>query len=296
MVDELKNCIVEILNMMPSDLCHKLKTWIDNDVQEIRIRLNKPICLMKKSRNIIINDLVVNKSEIEYIFENVCEHSVYAYQDEINNGFITLKNGSRVGICGTAVKEGGRMISVKRISSLNFRVSQDFYGCADSIITKCKRNIIIAGPPTSGKTTMLRDISRTLSKKGMKVCVVDERMELGGTSDEYDLGVMTDCLKGYDKAYGISLAIRTLSPQVIIFDEIGSMDECESVFECLNAGVNVITSVHCYSKQQFLRRPVCKRLIESGFFENVVFLGNEAGRIEFVYEVKGEELCVQAAH
>ena len=116
MVDELKNCIVEILNMMPSDLRHKLKTWIDNDVQEIRIRLNKPICLMKKSRNIIINDLVVNKSEIEYIFENVCEHSVYAYQDEINNGFITLKNGSRVGICGTAVKEGGRMISVKRIT------------------------------------------------------------------------------------------------------------------------------------------------------------------------------------
>ena len=156
---------------------------------------------------------------------------------------------------------------------------------------KCSENIIIAGPPASGKTTILRDIARRLSKQNKKVCIIDERFEIGGTSGEFDLGVMCDVLSGYKKAYGISLALRTLSPQFIIFDEIGTIQECESVFESLNSGVNIITSVHCSGENQFFKRPVCKKLIESGAFNNIVFLGEQAGNIREIYEFNGDRIC-----
>lgn len=281
----------EQLQFLPINLACDIEKYLDDSVQEIRFRLNKPVCIMKKSKNIVLSNVFTDKRMIEEIFIAICENSVYAHQDEINQGFVTIKNGSRVGICGTAVVEKGRLISVKNITSLNFRISRDFVGCADEIISNCQENIIIAGPPSSGKTTILRDLARSISNQNKKVCVVDERMEIGGVIGEFDLGNMTDVLRGYKKAHGISLAIRTLSPQTIIFDEIGTARECESVFESLNSGVNIITSVHCNGKEQFLKRPVCRKLLSSGFFTDVVFLGSTAGKIKEFYKISGENLC-----
>ena len=263
---------------------------IDDDIQEIRIRINKPICIVKSSKNYQLTRKI-NKEDINLIFDNICENSVYAHQDEINQGFVTIKGGNRVGVAGTAVINNEKIVSIKNITSLNFRIAKEYKGCSNEILKLCYGNIIIAGPPNSGKTTYLRDIARNLSSS-KKVCVVDERFEISGVSDEFDIGNMTDCLKGYKKAYGISICLRTLSPQVIVFDEIGSLDECERVFESLNSGVNIITSVHCCDVEQFMNRPVCQKLIESCYFDFVVILSSEAGKITKIYKVKGNELCV----
>lgn len=284
--------VKEVISFFPFELSEKLKNHLDGNLQEIRVRLNKPVCIMKNSENIVLNDIITDKAAVERIFENVCENSVYAHQDEINQGYITVKGGNRVGVCGTAVSENGKIITIKNISSLNFRIANDFLGCSEKIFKNCSDNIIIAGPPASGKTTILRDIARRLSKQSKKVCIIDERFEIGGVSDEFDLGIMCDVLSGYKKAYGISLALRTLSPQFIVFDEIGTMQECDGVFESLNSGVNIITSVHCSGKNQFFKRPVCKRLIDSGAFDSIVFLGEHAGQIDEIYKINGDKLCV----
>lgn len=288
----MKKQVDLVLNYFPTHLKGVLEKEIIGFgvIQEIRIRVNKPICLLVNSKNIIINNTKITKNDIEALFNNICEFSIYSYQNEINNGFITLKGGNRVGICGTAVIENNKIVSIKDITSLNFRISNDFFGCAEKIIDNSFENIVLAGPPASGKTTLLRDIARTLSKCEKKVCIVDERCEISGIENEFDLGIMTDCLRGYEKSFGISLCVRTLSPEFIIFDEIGTLDECESVFESLNSGVNIITSVHCYSKEQFFSRPICKKLISSNFFDKIVFLDKKPGEIKEILRLD-KKLC-----
>jgi len=277
----------EILEYFPDNLRKQLN-FID-DVQEIRVRANKNVCIVKNSKNIQL-DVVVTFNDIEEIFYNICERSIHTYQDEINNGFITLKNGCRVGIAGTAVVEKDNIISIKNITSLNFRVAFDRIGCSECISKLIYNNLLIAGPPNSGKTTFLRDIARKLSVD-KKVCIIDERNEISGVNNCFNKNNMIDCLIGYKKSYGISLAIRTLSPQFIIFDEIGSFEECQGVCDSLNSGIKVITTVHCYDKKEFLSRPICNLLLKSNCFEYVVFLSEQAGEVSMVYKIKGDELC-----
>lgn len=282
-MNELKS----VLSYFPQEIKNIIENY--EDIQEIRLRINKPIFLTSNTKFIKLSK-VITKDEINTIFENICDKSVYAHQDEINFGFVTIKGGSRVGVAGTAVVSNEKIVSIKNITSLNFRIAKEYKGCSKNVLKNCYGNIIIAGPPNSGKTTLLRDIARSLSKF-KKVCVVDERFEISGVNQEFDVGEMTDCLKGYDKAYGISLAIRTLSPNVIIFDEIGSLHECEKVFDSLNSGVDIITSVHCDNLEQFMLRLVCKKLIDSCYFNFVVFLSQTPGEIKNIYKIEGNNLC-----
>lgn len=283
----------DILNYFPMKIqeiliLHLQKYFV---VQEIRIRVNQPICLLADSRNIILDNVIITQNDIQILFENICEHSVYSYQNEINMGFITLKGGNRVGICGTAVTERNQIVNIKNITSMNFRIANDFIGCAEKIMCDNARNIIVAGPPASGKTTLLRDMARIISNQKNKVCIVDERYEISGVNGEFDLGVMSDCLRGYEKSYGISICIRTLSPDYIVFDEIGSYEECESVFESFNSGVNIITSVHCYTKEQFFSRPICQKLLESNYFDEIIFLDRIPGKVKEILRLD-KSICV----
>lgn len=273
------NEISEVLDYFPQNIksCI-LNSRLDiRNISEIRVRQNKCIALTINNINHILYEKIDGKT-ISSIFEKVVNYSVHTHQQEINNGFVTLKSGSRVGVCGTAVNDRENIISVGKITSLNFRVAKQHINCSSEIKDVFK-NTIIAGPPSSGKTTFLRDIARRLASK-YRVSVVDERFEICGYSDCFDLGPMCDCLRGYRKKDGVEIALRTLSPQVIIFDEL--VDEFDQIQSCLNSGVKIITTVHAFCEKEFYKKSICKKLLKSDCFQQVVFLGKTPGKVEKV--------------
>ena len=190
-----------------------------------------------------------------------------------------------MGIYGTAVTDGGKITSVRSIRGLNIRLSGDFRNIAAPIarlFESGRQNVLICGPPSSGKTTMLKDLCRILSdEKSLKICIVDER----GETDGSDTGVNTDVLDGYPKAAGVLIAVRTLSPDIIAFDEIGSAEETEAVCSGLNSGVNFIMTIHCRNEAELAKRPQFRLLMENGAVDSCVFLGG-AGKIQKVISAK----------
>lgn len=293
--------IRKYLKLLPGD--------IKNQTQELRLRVNKPVSvcctsgiyfLSQTGRLMCYPDgdmLSADKTDIEESFRNICSYSIYSHQNEIKNGYITLCGGHRVGISGTAVFREGAITGMRDISSINIRIAREIPGAADEIFRMLKNGIssglLLAGAPASGKTTILRDIARQISG-GIcgdikKVTVVDERGELAGTYmgiPQNDLGVCSDILDGYPKAEGIMQAIRSLSPEFIICDELGGNEEVNAVVQGLNAGVSMISSIHAGSVEELLKRQQAVALLQTGAFGCVAMLnGHERpGKITGIYK------------
>lgn len=261
------------------------------DIREVRLSLGRPLQIVSKqgtqyitiqgkvSRKPDAQSYIVTKTDIEESFRTICGYSVHTHQNEICNGYITLKGGHRAGLCGTAVTDGKSILTLKDISSINLRIAKQIVGVADSMlpsyILSDKRSLIIAGPPCSGKTTLLRDVARKLSNEGKRVSVVDERGEISAVfqgNAQNDLGNCCDVLNGYPKALGIMMALRVMSPEVIVCDEIGGYEEAKEINSGLNSGVRFIISAHCNDPENLLKRPQMKTLIDSGEFGCVAFL------------------------
>lgn len=259
-----------------------------DELCEIRIRANKPVSLVFSDRTdyltragritgFISNDLLsFSQSEIEEIFVKLCGYSVHSLTQNIADGFITLENGIRIGVYGTAVVRDGKITSVRNVEGLNIRIPAEHRGCALPIYNRLFHgrapNTIICGAPMSGKTTVLRDLCRLISdEEHKKIAVIDERCEMGG----YDLGSNTDVLKNYPKATGISIALRTLSPEIIICDEIGSLEEARELCTLVNCGVKFIVTMHCSELYELKKRPQFSVLNEAGAADACVFLSEK---------------------
>lgn len=300
------------LNRMLSEISEEIK----DKTYEIRLRAGKCIVLKtldgtifadsEKVTYIYSEDLYKATSyELKESFNRLCNYSVYSHAENIAQGFITLNGGHRVGICGTAVTENNKVSSIRSINSLNIRIAKEFKGCADEIIGKVFRkgltDIIIAGPPSSGKTTLLRDVVRQISsgRSGdyRKVTVIDERCEIAPMNDgicSFDLGPDTDVLSSFSKADGIMCALRTLSPDLIVCDEIGTTDECEAIKNGLNSGVHFALSIHASDISELKNKPQFKTLVQSGINASVVILGSEPCEIKDIIqmgEFYGESNC-----
>lgn len=232
---------------------------------EVRLRAGMPmalvcldgICYVTKNGSITKDyqdGVMVTSGDIKRGMELITRSSVYAFSEDIKNGFITLPKGHRVGISGDAVISGGEISHMKYVQSLNYRYAREVIGSADKAMDRIIdgtriKNTLIVSPPMCGKTTMLRDIARNLSLLGKKVSIVDERGEIAALScgvPSFSLGANCDVLAGVNKAEGMLLMLRAMSPDVIITDEIGGKEDFDAIAEIKKRGVAIITSLHSF--------------------------------------------------
>ncbi len=296
---------VNILSPLLKSKLMNLNCVIKSDTYEIRLRAGKPILLFGKYGYLFLKKngetssaadeecYKANPEIISEAFNRLCCYSVYSHIDSIVNGYITFQGGHRAGITGTAVvNHDGEITSVRDISSVNIRIARQIKGAADKI-TEILGNkissVIIAGPPSSGKTTVLRDYIRQLSNRMNKVCLIDERQEIAcmnGIISQYDIGLNTDVLNNYPKDKGIMIALKTMSPDIIAIDEIGDKNEIKGIVKGVNSGVSFIATVHASDYDDLLKRTQIKEILDSGAFSKIVLLKNSLspGEIEGIYD------------
>ncbi len=258
---------------------------------EIRLRAGRPAVCVNIFGEMRVCSPPFSGREIADCFAEICRYSVYSFEEEIARGFVTLDGGHRVGICGTAVTKNGKITTIKDISGLNIRIAHQILGCADELYRKAfsdgPHSLLLAGKPLCGKTTVLRDLARQLGEH-RRVVLIDSRGELSasvGGIPTLDIGLNTDALCGCGKSEGIMLALRSLSPEIIICDEIGN--DGAAIEQAVFCGVKVIASAHSGSIEELKQRPSTRGLVP--IFERVALLG-ERGRL-LDYREKETGLC-----
>lgn len=243
--------------------------------------------------------------------ESFSSHSLYAYEEELRQGFFTIQGGHRIGVTGKVVLEQGMIKTMKYLSFLNVRIAHEIRGCADGILpylyeengSKINREIfhtLLISPPRCGKTTLLRDLIRQISNgneahHGMTISVVDERSEIGACYHgipQNDLGIRTDVLDDCPKHLGMMMLIRTMSPQVVAVDEIGSREDLEAMEYVMNCGCKLLATVHGSSLEEIRRKPVLDRMVEEAWFDRYVILDRNGtpGHVAVVLDGQGREL------
>lgn len=283
----------------------KCESKLKDSCREITLRLDRPIAIETGSKRYYLTDgelseqaqtgsLTADKELMREFFENICDYSVYSRQNEINNGYITIAGGHRVGICGEAVLSGGKITNIKHITVMNLRIAREVKGCANELLSRCDLSggLLLCGAPASGKTTLIRDLGRQLSYK-KRVSMIDERNELSATVlgvSQNDIG-MCDVYVGYPKSTGIMQAVRSMAPDHILCDEIGDEDDEDAVLYSANHGCSMIATMHAESLESLSRRPVFERLIKSGAFSTVVFLQSKEHVGEISKIVRVDQLC-----
>lgn len=308
MDDVYERLVREIMLWLPEpirSLVGKLGRAAVVELEEIRLRVGRPLALEAGGRSLFLTPEAgltedkgkgykVSSQDLARLLQLVSQASLYALEEELRQGYITLPGGYRVGLGGEAVVEGGRIRHLKHISSASIRLSRQVPGCADAVMPFVLRNhgghpyrTLIVSPPRCGKTTLLRDMVRQLSDgvrgsgfPGVNVVLVDERSEVAGCyhgMPQNDVGARTDVLDGCPKGEGMLMAIRALSPAVVATDEIGTPVELAAVQEMLNAGVAVVTTVHAADLGELSRRTAWAAVLEQQVFERFIIMGRSCG-------------------
>lgn len=302
LLQDIQEIIFKGMDLNIKNILSRLELRFLLEIDEVRLRVNKPLMLCKSNEDFLIDAngkvvssldkaYIVKESEIYNSLQLLSQYSLYSIEEELSKGFITLKGGHRVGITGKAVVDKGNIKTITYVNGLNYRIMREVKGCGrvvENIIRKDSKDIfhtLIAGPPKSGKTTILRDLVRLLSlgdtiHPGLKIGVVDERSEIAGCHKgipQNDIGIRTDVLDSCPKAQGIINLIRSMSPEVIVTDEVGSREDLVSIHDAINAGIKIITTVHGGSIEELLNRPYISQMIRDRLFEKIIFLNNSNG-------------------
>ncbi|MGF0034100.1 stage III sporulation protein AA [Bariatricus sp. SGI.154] len=306
-----------ILNVLPCSIRILLqKEQLQYEyLQEIKLRIEKPLLLIYRGEELMIGNqrgkpYMVTKEDVREMLEYISNYSLYAYEQEMKQGFITIEGGHRVGITGQAIIENGKVKNLRYISSINLRMSHEVLGCADSIFPYIADHhrlyhTLIVSPPRCGKTTLLRDMIRQISDgngwiRGMSIGVVDERSEIGGCYmgvPQNQLGIRTDILDCCPKAEGMIMLIRSMGPEVIAVDEIGTAEDVHAIEYAMHCGCKLLATVHADSMEELRRKPLLDQMVAEKYFERYILLGNQqhVGQIEGIFDSRGSLLYREEA-
>lgn len=294
-----------LLKMFPEEIRKrivKIPEWFEQ-VQEIRLRTGGPLLIQYGNREFFVRSdggglcreqreaYLVSQKQVRETLEHMASYSLYAFEEEIRQGYLTIPGGHRIGIAGKTIVQSGEIRSMKFLSFLNIRLAHEVLGCADEVLPylfdhdQGKRklyNAMILSPPRCGKTTLLRDLVRQISDgssqiEGMTVGLVDERSEIASCYQgvpQNDVGIRTDVLDACPKAHGMMMLIRTMAPQVVAVDEIGSRMDMEAVEYAMNCGCRVIATVHGNGMEDIRKKPVLDRMIQEKWFDRYLILSH----------------------
>lgn len=273
---------MNILEYFPNKIVQAILNSINEKeietLEEIRIRVSKPIILKLANKEIIVEYIVTTQDILE-IVEKITENSMYSYQQQICSGYIALKGGHRVGISGNVVMEENKVINVNYIYSLNFRIARQIIGVAEKVVNEVLKNdevsnTLIISKPGAGKTTILRDLIRIISKT-KTVGVVDERGEIAAmykNEPQNDLGIKVDILSNISKNLGIKMLVRSMSPDVIVADEIGTKEDIEAIKYAVTSGVKGIFTAHANNMEDIKKSPILKELLDLNLIDKIIIL------------------------
>ncbi len=289
--------LAEIYKLLPNDIEKRLKNEVfqrNEQIQEIRLRANRPLYIKTNKRKYFFSDengaFMITHRHMKEAVEKLGGYSLYAFEEELKQGYLTVSGGHRVGFCGRAVLEEGSVKTLRQVSSLNIRVAGEIHGCAESWIPYLFENnrlchTLIVSQPGCGKTTLLRDIIRCLSygigcEEMYTVGVVDERGELAAMKDgvpQMDIGPCTDVQENCPKAEGMLFLLRSMTPEVIAVDELGKEADFLGVEELLHAGVTLISTIHGYDMDGIMRNKKINRMLGEMEKGRILFLSKKWG-------------------
>lgn len=288
----MNNCKHMILQQLPAVYRRLLEPVSFLELEEIRFRIDRPVLLYGRGGYTFLSAsggitdspsaaCTPSRTDMDALAAALCTSSVYAFLNDIKEGFLTLRGGHRVGIAGKCVTKDGAVTNITSVSGINIRIAKAYPGCAAELSAQLRtdkyvKNTLLISPPQCGKTTFLRDLTRILSAE-FKITVVDERSEIAGSYEgrpQFDLGLQADVLDRFPKASGILLALRSLSPQIIVTDELGTEADCEALQSASCSGCRLIASIHGDSVRGIAHTK--GRLLS--FFDTAVILGRRNNR------------------
>lgn len=298
----------EVLALLPSTISDKVLTLpqdLIDRIEEIRVRTNRVLEVTARGKPYFLS-YTVTEEDSEQLINKLSRHSFYTLEEELKRGYITIEGGHRVGLAGKVILEGGVVKGIRNLSSFNIRIARQKLGIAQSIFPYVYdsgwKHTMIIGSPQTGKTTLLRDLARMIStgvpeKKipPFKVGIVDERSEIAGCVNgipQLMFGPRVDVLDACPKAEGMMMLIRSMSPDVLIVDEIGRMEDGQAIQEAVNAGITLVMTTHGSTFAEVAKRPVIKDIVNLQTIERFVELrrGDEPGKVHEVWNEHGQSL------
>ncbi len=295
----IKQTIVTNVSQNLNKMLNNVEGHFFQDIEEISLRVDKPLIIKANQKEYYItekgltislkNAYICKKEDVIKTLDIMSNRSMYTIQEDLKRGFLTLQGGHRVGISGQTVFSKNQLITIKNINALNIRICKELKGCSDIIFNKIiMGHTLIISPPACGKTTLLRDLIRNLSDSGLTVGVVDERNEISASHNglyNIDLGKRTDVMVNCPKDVGMTMLLRSMSPQIIAVDEIGTKEDIEAIEMILNAGIKVLATIHSNDILDLKSKVGIKKLIENKIFDNYIVLSNKnrVGEIIGIY-------------